>query len=346
MKKTFTGYIGTYTREKSEGIYKFNLNTETKQLEKITVAAKIDNPTYVAVSEDQKHLYAVCKDGDMGGVASYEIQADTGNLRYLNRRLQQGAPPCHVDTQNQQLVTGNYHEGTVTLYHLNNQGSIVADDLKVQHEGQGPHVRQEKPHVHFTGHAPDGKYIVVCDLGTDELATYKAVGEKLEKVASHHVKPGSGPRHIAFHPNGKWAYVITELSSNIIALDYDPETGSFQEKQTVSAIPASFQETNDASAIKLSADGKFVYAANRGHNSLAVFQVDQSSGELKHIQQIASGGNFPRDFSIDPSGKFIVVANQKSNNLVLFSRNEATGELEQLPAEEHVPEGVCVQFLS
>ncbi|MFD2209761.1 lactonase family protein [Virgibacillus halophilus] len=346
MGKNYTGYVGTYTRENSEGIYKFSLNTEAKKLENVELVAKVGNPTFIAFSEDHKHAYAVCKDGDMGGVASYEVKADSGNLRYLNRRLQRGASPCHVEVKSQHLSSGNYHEGTVTLYHINSRGSLETDYFVVQHEGHGPHERQEKSHVHFTGFTPDGKYIVVCDLGTDEIATYQAAAKNLEKVASYQVKGGSGPRHIAFHPNGKWAYVITELSSEIIVLDYDASSGSFREKQTVSTLPAAFKGKNDASAIKLSADGKYVYAANRGHNSLAVFHVDMASGELKHTQQIASGGDFPRDFSLDPSGKFVVVANQKSNHLVLFSRDEANGKLEQLSSVVNVPEGVCVQFLS
>lgn len=345
MTQNYIGYIGTYTRENSEGVYRFVLNTAEQKFEGVRLVAKLENPTYLAISEDKQHAYAVCKQNDMGGVASFEIQPDSGEFRYLNRRLQKGASPCHVDIKGREVLTGNYHEGTVTLYQVNRQGSLDSDYVVLHHEGNGPHERQEKSHVHFTGHTPDGKFTVVCDLGTDEIVTYHSVNQTLEKVASYHVKPGSGPRHIAFHPNGKWAYVITELSSEIIVLDYDAKTGSFQEKQTVSTIPDTFTETNDASAIKLSADGRYVYAANRGHNSIAVFEVNMENGELHHRQQIASGGDFPRDFSLDPTDQFVVVANQKSDNLVLFSRDKASGKLTQLASEIRVPEGVCVTFL-
>jgi len=243
-------------------------------------------------------------------------------------------------------VTGNYHAGIVDLFQVNEQGELEAKSSSVQHEGSGPHERQESPHVHYTAHTPDGKYIVVADLGTDELVTYKIENNELVKVHTLDVKAGSGPRHIVFHPNGKTAYLLTELASEVVVLDYDAVEGRFTEKQYIAAIPEDFTETNDAGAIHISADGKFVYTSNRGHNSIAVFSVNEEDKGLTFVEHIPTGGEWPRDFIIDPSEDYLVVANQHTGNLVLFSRNQETGKLTQLDSEVAVPEAVCVKFLA
>lgn len=346
MSKKVIGYVGTYTRKTSRGIYRFELDIEHGKFTKLELASQMNNPTYLAISEDNKYLYSVAQDGDMGGVASFEINQHNGELRYMNRKLEEGAPPCHVDIQGDALLAGNYHKGTVKWFEVSDHRSINKEVVTVTHEGHGPHKRQEKPHVHFTGHTPDGKYIVVVDLGTDELVTYKKEEKSLKRIEMYKAKPGSGPRHMAFHPNGNIAYLLTELSSEVIVLDYDSETGAFREKQIIRVIPNDFTETNDASAIHISSDGKFVYTGNRGHNSITTLKVDEVTGQLTLIGHTPTGGEFPRDFSLDPSEKYIVVANQHSNNLVLFSRDETTGQLTALDSKIRVPEAVCVKFLS
>jgi 6-phosphogluconolactonase len=275
MGKKYIGYAGTYTRENSWGIYRFVLDTEAGTLETPEVAAEVGSPTYLAVSEDADRLYTVAQEGDMGGVHAYNIDAETGVLTMINGQLSEGAPPCHLEVQGGTLLTGNYHKGKVELLYVNEQGGVELGASAV-HSGSGPHKRQEKPHVHFTGRTPDGKYIVVCDLGTDELVTYKEENGGLERMHTLKVKQGSGPRHIVFHPDGKTAYLLTELSSEVIVLAY--EDGNFTEKQTVRAIPEDFTETNDASAIHISSDGKFVYTGNRGHKAL---HCSRSMGKAK-----------------------------------------------------------------
>lgn len=203
----------------------------------------------------------------------------------------------------------------MNLYNINHKGGIEPVLDVYNHQGNGPHERQEKPHVHFTGLTPDRNYVVVADLGTDEVVTYKVENNELKKVQTLHVKPGSGPRHLTFHPNGKWAYLLTELSTEVIVLDYDQQTGSFTEKQTILAKPEDFEGQNDASAIHISPDGRFVYAGNRGHNSIAVFQVDEANGKVEFVEFTATGGEWPRDFCLDPSGAYLVVANQHTGNL-------------------------------
>lgn len=341
----YIGFAGTYTRETSKGIYRFILDTEEKTLNTVEVAARVGSPTYLAMSEDEKYLYSVAQDGDLGGVASYEINQETGELRYLNRKLDAGAPPCHLHVQEDMLLTGNYHKGTVELLEFNEKGGVQTASSTVQHEGSGPHERQEKPHVHYTAHTPDGKYVIVADLGIDELVTYRIKKGQLERMATLVVDPGSGPRHVAFHPDGKTAYLLTELSSEVIVLDYHAEDGSFTQQQTIKAIPEDFTETNDASAIYVSSDGKYLYTGNRGHNSITLFSIDEKSKELTLIEHTPTGGEWPRDFALDPSEKFIVASNQHSGNLVLFSRDEESGKLTKLDSEVAVPEVVCVTFL-
>ncbi|GAA3328231.1 hypothetical protein GCM10020331_071360 [Ectobacillus funiculus] len=204
---------------------------------------------------------------------------------------------------------------------------------------------KKKPHAHYSGFTPDEKkYIVAIDLGIDKLITYAVKEGALSEVHALSVKPGSGPRHLAFHPNGKYAYIMTELSSEVIALAYNAEDGSFTELQYISTIPADFTENNQGSAIQLSADGRFVYAANRGHNSIAIFSVNQDSGELTFVERTHTEGNWPRDFRIDPTGAFLVASNEESGNLVLFARNEQTGTLQLLQSDVRVPKPVCVAF--
>lgn len=345
MGNKYIGYAGTYTRETSEGVYRFVLDAEAGTLGSVEVAAKVGSPTYLSISENDQYLYAVAQDGDLGGVAAYGIEGETGKLNALNEKLEAGAPPCHLQARGNELVTGNYHNGTINLLQLNEQGGLASKSSSVQHEGTGPHERQEKSHVHYTGHTPDGKYVVVADLGTDELVTYKIVNEKLEKVSTFHAKAGSGPRHIVFHPNGNTAYLLTELSTDVVVLAYDADQGSFTEKQSIRAIPTDFTETNDAGAIHISADGKFLYTSNRGHNSITIFSISEDSHELTHVEYVPTGGEWPRDFSLDPSGAFLIVANQHTGNLVLFSRNQETGKLTNLNSEIAVPEAVCVKFL-
>lgn len=344
MGKKYIGYAGTYTRESSEGIYRFVLDTEAEVLSKVEVAAKVGSPTYLTISADNRHLYAVAQEDQMGGVHAYQIDSETGALQMINGQLAEGAPPCHLQVHGNELVTGNYHKGTVELLHVKESGGVERVS-SAQHEGTGPHKRQEKPHVHFAGETPDGKYIIVADLGTDELVTYQIENDKFERVHTLKVNPGSGPRHIVFHPDGKIAYLLTELSSEVIVLDYNAEQGTFTERQIISAIPENFPETNDASAIHISSDGKFLYTGNRGHNSIAVFSVNEDSKGLTFIEHTATGGDWPRDFVLDPSEKFVVASNQHSGNLVLFSRNPETGKLTNTGSAVNVPEVVCVKFL-
>ncbi|PDY85209.1 lactonase family protein [Bacillus toyonensis] len=348
--KEFIGYVGTYTKENSEGIYKFTLDTKAKKISNVILAAKLDNPTYVTINRNNEYLYSVVKEGESGGVAAYSIDSKTGELKEEKKQVVEGASPCHisVDSGNHTVVTANYHKGTIESFEINEENETVNPASSIMaHEGSGPNKeRQEKPHAHYAGYTPDEKYVVGVDLGIDKIITYEIKGSALTEVNSLSVNPGSGPRHITFHPNGKYAYVMTELSSEVIVLTYNAEEGTFTELQYISTIPADFDENNQGSAIHISSDGRFVYAGNRGHNSIAVYSVDQNSGQLTFIEHTSTEGNWPRDFVLDPTEKFLVATNEKSHNLVLFSRDESTGKLTLLQSDVAVPEPVCVKFLN
>ncbi|MDM5330524.1 lactonase family protein [Neobacillus sp. CF12] len=347
-KTNFTGYIGTYTKGTSKGIYTFTLDTARDRILDVKLAAAIENPTYLTLTEDNRYLYSVAKDGKSGGLSSYSI-SDNGELIPINSQFSEGASPCHVsiDSKQRYVFSGNYHKGTVESYLTNQEdGAIQSASSIIQHEGSGPDPRQEKPHVHYTGLTPDENYLAVVDLGTDTLTTYAVNPDgKLTKVQLLPLKAGSGPRHLAFHPNGKSAYLMTEFSSEVIVFTYDSQTGHFTEKQYISTLPEEFKENNQGSAIKISEDGRFVYAGNRGHNSIAVFSVNEETGGLTFVEHTSTEGDWPRDFEIDPTGRYIVASNQESSNLVLFARDEDTGKLTLLQSDIKVPYPVCVKFL-
>ncbi|WP_409299746.1 lactonase family protein [Peribacillus sp. SCS-155] len=342
------GYIGTYTKGDSIGIYRFILDVGKELIRDVQPAAQLDNPTYLTLNKGNTKLFAVVKEGDSGGVASFAITGDAGELEPINTQVLPGASPCHISVDSSGLVvSANYHKGTVEAYFSDiHSGELSKPVSIIQHEGSGPNQeRQEKPHAHFAGFTPDAKYVVAVDLGIDKIITYSREHGKLVEVNSLAVTAGSGPRHLVFHPTGKYAYVMTELSNEVIVLQYNSENGSFSEFQKELAIPADFTENSQGSAIHISSDGRFLYAGNRGHDSIAVFRVDQETGKLGFIEHTHTEGHWPRDFVLDPSEKFLIASNQESNNLILYSRDETTGKLKLLQTGVTVPAPVCIKFI-
>jgi 6-phosphogluconolactonase len=350
VNSKFIGYIGTYTKGRSKGIYSFTLDTKAQKILHVKESAYLENPTYLAIEQDNRYLYSVMKEDGLGGVAVFSINSESGTLNPLNSQLTEGPSPCHVsvNSTNNYIVAANYHRGTVEIYGFEKENEIIVPATSIaKHHGSGPNKeRQEKPHVHYAGYTPDEKYVVVIDLGIDRLVTYQVFDGVLKEVNSLSVKPGSGPRHIEFHPNGKYAYLMTELSSEVITLSYNSEDGSFSEVGYTSTIPENFTNNNQGSAIHVSSDGRFVYVSNRGHNSIAVFKVNEASGKLIFIEHTSTEGDWPRDFILDPSEKYLIALNQESCNLVLFARDETTGKLTLLQSDIEVPYPVCVKFLN
>ncbi|WP_407272892.1 lactonase family protein [Radiobacillus sp. PE A8.2] len=342
------GYVGTYTKGDSKGVYSFTLDTEAQKLSDVKVAAELDNPTYVTVSNDNNFLYAVAKEGDKGGVAAFSVNENTGELSFLNSESSEGSAPCHVSVKsdNSNVVTANYHTTMVESYLTNEDGSLLPAISTMEHTGSGPHVRQDKPHMHYAGFTPDEKYVIAIDLGSDTVTTYQVDNGKLTSVQTLKTEAGSGPRHITFHPNGTYAYIMTELSNEVIVLNYNAEDGSFSEIQYITTLPEDFTENSQGSAIHISSDGKFVYAGNRGHDSIAIYSVDETTGKLTFVEWTHTEGNWPRDFVLDPTEKFVVASNQESSNLVLYARDETTGKLSLIQSDITVPDPVCVKFLT
>lgn len=344
----YRGYIGTYSKGDSKGVYTFTLDTKTNKISNQQLAAELKDPTYVTITNENK-LYAVMKEDKKGGIAAFEMNPKSGSLQPMNQQITADGGPCHVTVSKDQTkaLSANYHSGTILSYAIEEDGSIGDVLSKVTHEGSGPNKeRQEKAHAHFSGFTPDEHYAVAVDLGTDEVILYKNNNGELDKHFTLKVTPGAGPRHIAFHPHKAYAYIMTELSNEIIVCAYNATVGELHEIQTISTLPEGFVEESFGSAIHVSQDGKFVYAANRGHNSIASFAVNDLSGELTLVEIVSTEGNWPRDFHIDPSGGYLLASNQESSNLTLYSRNKDTGKLSLLESEIPMPYPVCVVFVS
>ena len=330
-------YFGTYTKKESKGIYKAQFDPETGSLSDLELVAAEPNPTFIAFSE-KGNLYSVGAQDGKGGIASF-----TADFQPLNHVVEEGAPLCYVSVDDKrQLVYGaNYHKGQVLVYKIEGDGQLSLIDQDT-HEGKGPHENQARPHVHFADLTPD-QYLITCDLGTDSLHTYEVSDQgKLTLLRHYQTAPGAGPRHLVFHPHHKIAYLINELNATIDVLFYDG-MGEFEHFQTVSTLPEDYDGQKWASAIKLSADGKFLYASNRAHNSIAVFEVI-ADGSLKLIEIVPTDGLNPRDFTLSPDQHYLIAAHQDSPNATVFKRDPETGRLSSLSHDFYVPEAVCTVF--
>lgn len=334
--------LGTYTRRVSEGIYSVDLNTETQKLENLSLIAKVGSPTYLDTNKDKSIIYAVINEDDKGGLVSL-VKQDDGTYERKATVIAEGAAPCYVayDENRQFVYTSNYHDGEVSVYKTDSEGTLELVDT-VAHSGSSAHENQDAPHAHYSNLTPDEKFMVACDLGTDKVYTYEVSDEgKLSEVAQLEVAPGTGPRHLVFHPSLDIAYLFGELSSDVLVLDYNTETGEFSVIQTISTIPDDHTSFNGGAAIRITNDGKFVYASNRGHDSLVTYSTD-ADGKLTLVGYTPTEGETPRDFNLDPSEQFVVVGHQDTDNLTLFERNSGDGTLTLLQKDVEAPEVVCV----
>ncbi len=332
--------LGTYTRNKSEGIYQIQLDTEKGVLDNLTLVTKETSPTYLTKSQ-AGNLYSVTTQKDEGGASSYDAK-----LNFLNAVTEEGAPLCYVavDEDRQLLYGANYHKGEVNVYRIKEDGSLDAAESVYHDEETGPHKNQNTAHVHYTDLTPDNR-LVVCDLGTDHVQTYDVdQSGNLTEVADYVTQPGCGPRHLVFHPQEDIAYLFGELDNIVAVLAYNREDGSFSLLQTISTVPDDFTGESAGAAIRISNDGKFLYASNRGHNSIVVYQIAEDGKSLETIQFISTEGDGPRDFNLSPENDYVVCGNQNTDNLSLYRRDAATGLLELLQKDIYAPECVCVYF--
>lgn len=334
--------IGTYTKKNSQGMYAVTLDTNQQKLVNDRVIVKSEKPAYLQVGHH--HLvFAVRQEGDQGGVASYQIM--NGQATLIDKSLSAGAPPAYVglDSKRHLLFSANYHTATINVYQISTDGSLNLTD-SVTHQGPtGPAPEQaDGPHPHFADLTPDGR-LAVCDLGMDLLVIYNISDDgRLTANSQYKFEPGFGTRHLVFHPNGQYVYVLGELSSKLAVLKYNDHDASFTHLQTIKTIPETWTAHNGSAAIHISNDGRFIYTSNRGENTIAVFSI-QDDFTVQHVQSISTEGDFPRDFELSADESFLVASNQNSDNLTLYSRNANNGKLTLLQKDVVSPEPVCVK---
>jgi 6-phosphogluconolactonase len=335
----------------AEGIYRTTLDTETGALTKPELVAEIGAPGFLTTSANGTRLYAVGRlpDGE-SGVAAYEIVDGGKSLRLLNTQPTGDGEACHVavDPTGRCLFTAQYGTGSVCAYPLKEDGTINMRTAHVRHKGTGPNrQRQEGPHPHFVITDPTNQYLMVPDLGADQIVIYKTdLGAgRIEPHGVGRSPAGAGPRHMKFHPDGKFAYVLNELDISVTAYKYDDKAGTLVEFQTVPALAAELREVpSSGSEIRMQPSGKFLFTANRGHDSISVFKIDPQSGKLAFVEHESIRGCHPRNFNVDPTGKFLVVAGRDSNTLSVLKVNEETGGLTYAGSVVNSPSPICVEF--
>jgi len=351
-------YVGTYTHGgKSRGIYRLALDGEGGTLGEPTLAAETPDPSFLAVGPTARTLYAAneistYEGKPAGSVTAFGLDRTTGALSALNRQSSGGPGPCHVSVGpgGRALFVANYGGGSVASYPLGEDGRIGPAATFIQHKGTGAESsRPPTPHAHSIHADRGGRFVVAADLGLDSLLVYRldpaTAGLTPNEPPSARLDPGSGPRHFAFHPDGKHAYVINERSSTVTALDYDAGAGTLAARQTISTLPEGFAGRNSTAEIQVHPSGKFLYGSNRGHDSIAIFAIEPGTGRLASLGQAPSGGKTPRNFGIDPSGRFLIAANQATDNLVVFRIDGQSGRLMPTGQVVAVPSPVCVKFV-
>jgi 6-phosphogluconolactonase len=345
-------YIGTYTGPQSQGIYAFRFDAASGKLTPLGVAAETRNPSFVAVHPSGKFLYAA-NETNNGAVTAYSLDAASGKLTELNTVPSHGGGPCYVTTDKTGKVAmvANYGGGSFASYPISVDGHLGEAASKIQDSGSGPvRNRQEGPHAHSINPSPDNRFVIGADLGLDKLLIFK-LDSRTGKLTPNSpdsalLKPGSGPRHFAFHPKAKFAYVINELASTITGFTWDRARGALTEIQTTTTLPSDFAGQNSTAHIAVHPNGKFVYGSNRGHDSIAVFAVDPKKGTLTAVEHVSTKGKTPRNFSLDPAGNFLIAANQNTNNIVVFKVDPGTGRLKATGETAEVGSPVCVRFLT
>ena len=349
-------YVGTYTTGASKGIYRLELDLRSGALTPVGEPAATVSPSFLAFHPSGRFLYAVNETGDArtdppGGVSAFAIDARTGALTFLNRQSSGGAAPCHLwlDKEGRHLLVANYYGGNVEVLPVEADGTLGAPGQVMQHEGHGANAeRQEGPHVHSVKLDSTGTLALVADLGLDMLVAYRydAAQGKLTPYEAGTAKmaPGAGPRHFTFDPRGRFVYVLNELNATVTALGYDAASRTLSELQTVPTLPADFKGQNTTAEIVVRPDGRFAYASNRGHDSIAIFAVDAPTGKLTPAGHQSTLGRTPRNFAIDPTGTFLLAANQNSDSIVVFRIDAKTGGLTPVGKPVPVPTPVCIRM--
>jgi 6-phosphogluconolactonase len=355
----YYAYVGTYTgKSKSKGIYVYRFNTGTGKLSTIGLAAETENPSFLTIHQNGRYLYAVNEIGRYQGqatgtVTAFSIDRSTGKLTELNKVVTKGTIPCHlkVDKTGRYLVLANYGSGSTASFPIQADGKLGEAISSIQHTGSSVDERRQKgPHAHSVNFSPDYRFVVVADLGLDEILVYRFNPKDGTLTANDppfvKVKAGGGPRHFSFHPTGRYGYANHEMGSAVSVFDYNAKAGVLTEKQLISTLPEGFQGTNHTAEVLAHPNGKFVYSSNRGHDSIAVYSVDRSTGKLTSVEIEPTQGRTPRNFVIDPSGKYLLAENQDSDSIVIFQIDPSTGALTATGDKVEAPMPVCIRFLA
>ena len=368
MAKETLVYIGTYTEPirfgtgkilqgKGEGIYVYRMDQASGAMEPVSKATGITNPSYLAFDSTRRFLYAVnelktFENKPTGTVSAYAVEPKTGKLEFLNKRMTHGTDPCHVlvDKKREYVFVANFMSGSICVLPVLEDGSLGEASDFIQHQGSGiDPMRQQGPHAHAVTLDEAGRFAFVPDLGLDKVMVYKFDAKRgmLEpnEIPWVKMKPGAGPRHVAFHPSGKLAFLINELDSTLASLAYDGRRGTFKVLQIVPTLPEGYEGESTCADVQVSPGGAFVYGSNRGHDSIVIYRINQRTGRLTTVDHQSTQGKTPRSFGIDPAGRFLVAANQDSDTVVTFQIEPKTGKLVATGHAIQVPTPVCVKFL-
>jgi 6-phosphogluconolactonase len=368
MAQDFLVYIGTYTEPilfgtgkilqgKGEGIYVYGMDSVSGTMELIKTITGITNPSYLAFDSSCSNLYVVnelksYQGKPTGTVSAFSVDSKTGQLKFLNKKPTGGTDPCHlaVDKTGKYVLLANFMSGSVSVLPIQADGSLGdASDFKQHYGSSIDPDRQQGPHAHAVTLDESNRHAFVPDLGLDRILIYRFDIEsgRLEPTEEPGiaVKPGAGPRHLTFHPSGQYAYLINELDSTIIVYKYDSRRGKLLDVQTISTLPQDRRGANTCADVHISPSGKFLYGSNRGHDSIVIYKIDQTTGRLHCIGHESTRGNTPRNFAIDPAGNFLLAANQDSDTVVTFLIDPQSGQLHPSGQITGVPTPVCVKII-
>jgi 6-phosphogluconolactonase len=350
-------YVGTYTGEKSKGIYAYRMDAKTGLLTSLGLAAETVNPTFLAIHPNGRFLYAAneidnYKDQRAGALSAYAIESKTGKLTPLNQQSSGGAGPCHltVDHTGKYVLAANYGGGSVIALPIQEGGQLGTATAFVQHQGSSVNPRRQTgPHAHGIYLDNSNRCAFVCDLGLDKILCYRFDANRGTLTANEPpftaTQPGAGPRHFTFHPNGRFAYAINELNNTVCAYLFDDKRIELKPLQTIKTLPDDFQGNSTTAEIEVHPSGKFLYGSNRGHDSIVVYAVDNQNGTIKLVEFQSTQGKTPRGFAIDPAGRFLVAANQSTHDLRVFGIDSQTGRLKPTGQILEIGAPVCIQFL-
>ena len=346
--KHYLAYFGTFTRgeQGGKGIYVSRFEVSSGRLSPIRLALEAEDPSYLAVHPNRRTLYSTNEVGGRPGtVSAYAIDPTTGSLSLLNQVPAQGRGTCHIGLAGDggMLAVANYVTGTVASYPVLGDGRLGETVSIMQHRGA------EAPHPHSANFAPDNRFLIVPDVGTHKVHLYRVDPARAmlqpHDPAEFPFRPGSGPRHLAFHPSGRYCYILEETGNMVMALKWDERSGTLEEVQRIPTVPASFPGETWTAEIVVHPTGKFLYGSNRGHDSIAVFSIDPDSGRLSTVDYTPTRGSYPRNFNLDPSGKWLIALNRESNNVVTFAVDPRTGRLTPTGQVLELPSPSCLRWV-